>query len=95
MEPNETLESGREYLTLNIGVGAAQGHARYYSSAEPSFPAATSFLQSDLHSFMLLLSFLFPSNLDIQPNNKFSSSGTKNDESNDKMVSKLAEDEVM
>lgn len=44
---------------------------------------------------MFFLNLLSPSVFDIQAKNKFSSSGTKNDERKESMVSKFAEDDVM
>jgi hypothetical protein len=66
-----------------------------HNSAEPSLPCATSFFQSALHCLILSLNFLSPSVLDIHAKNKSSSSGTKNDESKERTVSKFADDDVM
>ena len=66
-----------------------------YSNAGPSLPDATSIFQSALHFSMLLLNFLSPSILDIHVKSEFSSSGTKKDESRERMVSKFAKDDVI
>jgi len=66
-----------------------------YNNADPSLPDATSLFQSALHFFMLFLNFLSPSVLKIHVKSRFSSSGTKKEESRERMVSKFAEDDVI
>lgn len=60
-----------------------------------SFPEATRSLQSSFHLRRLDFIFLSPSVLPIQRSSESSSSGTKKEERRERMVSKLAELEVM
>jgi len=66
-----------------------------YSSAVPSLPAATSSFQSARHRVMLARKVLSPRVFSIHNRSESSSSGTKNEESKERIVSKLAAADVM
>jgi len=68
---------------------------RSHSSASPSLPEATNLFHSARHDCILDLIFLFSATFEIQFKYTSSSSGTKNDDSRDSTVSKLADSAVM
>jgi hypothetical protein len=105
-ETRETKKRGRlgDNIDGDSAVRMSTNQARFrmaiyrpkcYSSAAPSFPAATSACQSRRHCAIFARSLLSPSMLSIQPSSASSSSATKNEESKDRIVSKLAELDVM
>lgn len=65
------------------------------SSASPSLPALTSSRHSSLHPANFARSRRLPSVFMIHSRSKFSSSGTKNEESSESTVSKLAEGDII
>jgi hypothetical protein len=71
----------------------ACGHT--HSNASPSLPDATNRFHSPRHDCISVLIFLFSATFAIQFKYTSSSSGTKNDDSRDKTVSKLADSDVM
>jgi len=66
-----------------------------YNKAVPSLPDATKALQSWRHLVILDLSFLSPSVISIQDMSMFSSPGTKKEDRRERIVSKLAELDVI
>ena len=66
-----------------------------YSNALPSCPVMTNWRQRARHCCILALIFLSLITFSIHSRRTLSSSGTKNEESNDKIVSKVAELDVM
>src|SRR3954468_1199739 len=73
----------------HVKAPEARGESRPHSKAELSFPSATRTCQSNLHLFILALSFLSPRERSIHARRMFSSSGQKKDESSDRIVSKF------
>jgi hypothetical protein len=87
-EPVIDKNSTRSALSIRLSP-------RSHSSASPSLPEATNPFHSPRHDCILDLIFLFSATFAIQFKYKSSSSGTKNDDSRDSTVSKLADSAVM